>query len=230
MKKIIYVILLIIIIPYIVISLFIYDDEIKFNYTANMKVRVKRNATGKIDEIPLEEYVSGVLAGEMPAEFSLEALKAQAVAARTYVMKRLSTNKKNEYDVIDTVQNQVYLDETQQKQNWGNRYTELSNKVKQAVIETNSEYLVYNGKIIDALFFSTSIGVTENSEDIFPNEIPYLRSVSSTWDSVSPLYDKEYYFTLKKFYDLLGLEYKDKVTVEIISKTNTGRIKKIKIK
>lgn len=229
MKKIIYVILLIIIIPYIVISLFIYDDEIKFNYTTNMKVRVKRNATGKIDEIPLEEYVSGVLAGEMPAEFSLEALKAQAVAARTYVMKRLSTNKKNEYDVIDTVQNQVYLDETQQKQNWGNRYTELSNKVKQAVIETNSEYLVYNGKIIDALFFSTSIGVTENSEDIFPNEIPYLRSVSSTWDSVSPLYDKEYYFTLKKFYDLLGLEYKDKVTVEIISKTNTGRIKKIKI-
>ena len=97
------------------------------------------------------------------------------------------------------------------------------------MIETNSEYLVYNGKIIDALFFSTSIGVTENSEDIFPNEIPYLRSVSSTWDSVSPLYDKEYYFTLKKFYDLLGLEYKDKVTVEIISKTNTGRIKKIKI-
>lgn len=80
------------------------------------------------------------------------------------------------------------------------------------------------------MFFSTSIGVTENSEDIFPNEIPYLRSVSSTWDSVSPLYDKEYYFTLKKFYDLLGLEYKDKVTVEIISKTNTGRIKKIKIK
>ena len=229
MKKIIYVILLIIIIPYIVISLFIYDDEIKFNYTANMNVRVKINATGKIDEIPLEEYVSGVLAGEMPAEFSLEALKAQAVAARTYVMKRLSTNKKNEYDVIDTVQNQVYLDENQQKQNWGNRYTELSNKVKQAVIETNSEYLVYNGKIIDALFFSTSIGVTENSEDIFPNEIPYLRSVSSTWDSVSPLYDKEYYFTLKKFYDLLGLEYKDKVTVEIISKTNTGRIKKIKI-
>lgn len=229
MKKIIYVILLIIIIPYIVISLFIYDDEIKFNYTANMKVRVKRNATGKIDEIPLEEYVSGVLAGEMPAEFSLEALKAQAVAARTYVMKRLSTNKKNEYDVIDTVQNQVYLDENQQKQNWGNRYTELSNKIKQAVLETNSEYLVYNGKIIDALFFSTSIGVTENSEDIFPKEIPYLRSVSSTWDSVSPLYDKEYYFTLKKFYDLLGLEYKDKVTVEIISKTNTGRIKKIKI-
>lgn len=229
MKKIIYITLLIIIIPYIIVSIFIYDDEIKFSYTSNMIVRVKRNSTGNIEEVPLEEYVCGVLAGEMPVSFSLEALKAQAVAARTYVMKRLSTNKNNKYDVVDTVQNQVYLDENQQKNNWGNNYTELSNKVKQAVLETRDEYLVYDGKIIDALFFSTSIGVTENSEDIFANEIPYLRSVSSTWDEVSPLYDKEYIYTLEKFHSLLGLKYQDKITVEIVSKTNTGRINKIKI-
>ncbi len=229
MKKILYVILLIIIIPYVIVSLFIYDDEIKFSYTTNMKVRVKRNATGNIEEVPLEQYVTGVLAGEMPADFSLEALKAQAVAARTYVMKRLSTNKNNKYDVVDTVQNQVYLDEEQQKKNWGNRYTELSNKVKRAVLETKDEYLVYDGKIIDALFFSTSVGVTEDSEDVFPNKVPYLRSVSSTWDAVSPLYDKEYIYTLDKFYSLLGLKYQDKVNVEITSKTNTGRIVYLKI-
>lgn len=229
MKKIIYVMLLIIIIPYIIVSIFIYDDEIKFSYTSNMIVRVKRNETGKIEEIPLEQYVVGVVSGEMPASFSKEALKAQAVAARTYVMKRLSTNKKSEYDVIDTVQNQVYLDEEQQKSNWGSKYTEYSNKVKQAVLETRDEYLVYDGKIIDALFFSTSIGVTENSEDIFPNEIPYLRSVSSTWDSVSPLYDKEYLYNLEKFYSLLGIKYNENVTIEVISKTSTNRIRKIKI-
>ena len=221
--------LLIIIIPYIIVSIFIYDDEIKFSYTSNMIVRVKRNETGKIEEIPLEQYVVGVVSGEMPASFSKEALKAQAVAARTYVMKRLSTNKKSEYHVIDTVQNQVYLDEEQQKSIWGSKYTEYSNKVKQAVLETRDEYLVYDGKIIDALFFSTSIGVTENSEDIFPNEIPYLRSVSSTWDSVSPLYDKEYLYTLEKFYSLLGVKYNENVTIEIISKTSTNRIRKIKI-
>ncbi len=229
MKKIMYVMLLIIIIPYIIVTIFIYDDEIKFTYATNMTVRVKRNATSKIDEVPLEQYVMGVLAGEMPASFSLEALKAQAVAARTYVMKRLSTNKKNSYDVVDTVQNQVYLDENQQKSNWKDKYTELSNKIKQAVLETKDEYLVYDGKIIDALFFSTSIGVTEDSEDVFANEVPYLRSVSSTWDSVSPLYDKEYVYTLEKFYSLLGLKYQDKVNVEITSKTNTGRIVYLKI-
>lgn len=229
MKKIIYIIILIILIPYIIVSLFIYDDEIKFSYTTNMTVRVKRSKKGTIEEVPLEQYVVGVLAGEMPASFSKEALKAQSVAARTYVMKRLSTNKKKSYDVIDTVENQVYLDEEEQKKNWGSRYTELSNKVKQAVLETQHEYLVYNGKIIDALFFSTSIGVTENSEDIFPNKIPYLRSVTSTWDAVSPLYDKEYIYTLQKFYSLLGLEYQEKVNIEIISKTSTGRISKIKI-
>ena len=229
MKKILHIIFLIIIIPYVIVSLFIYDDEIKFSYTTNMKVRVKRNATGNIEEVPLEQYVTGVLAGEMPADFSLEALKAQAVAARTYVMKRLSTNKNNKYDVVDTVQNQVYLDEEQQKKNWGNRYTELSNKVKRAVLETKDEYLVYDGKIIDALFFSTSVGVTEDSEDVFPNKVPYLRSVSSTWDAVSPLYDKEYIYTLDKFYSLLGLKYQDKVNVEITSKTNTGRIVYLKI-
>ena len=166
MKKILFIIFIIIFIPTIIVHIFIRDDEIKFIYTKNMNIRVLKS-NGIIEELPFENYIVGVLAGEMPIDFNIEALKAQAVAARTYVMKRLSTNKKNEYDVIDTVQNQVYLDENQQKQNWGNRYTELSNKIKQAVLETNSEYLVYNGKIIDALFFSTSIGVTENSEDIF---------------------------------------------------------------
>lgn len=229
MKKIIYIILLIIIIPYIIVSLFIYDEEIKFKYTTNMMVRVKRHLTGNIEEVPLEQYVEGVLSGEMPVSFEIEALKAQAVAARTYVMKRLSTSKKNLYDVIDTTQNQVYLDEQQLKEKWGSKYTDRINKIKKAVLETRSEYLTYNGYIIDALFFSTSVGSTENSEDVYPNKIPYLRSVSSTWDEVSPLYDAKYEYTLQKFYNLLGLKYQDKIIVEVLSTSNTGRTNKIKI-
>lgn len=229
MKKIIYIILLIIIIPYIIVSLFIYDEEIKFKYTTNMMVRVKRHLTGNIEEVPLEQYVEGVLSGEMPVSFEIEALKAQAVAARTYVMKRLSTSKKNLYDVIDTTQNQVYLDEQQLKEKWGSKYTDRINKIKKAVLETRSKYLTYNGYIIDALFFSTSVGSTENSEDVYPNKIPYLRSVSSTWDEVSPLYDAKYEYTLQKFYNLLGLKYQDKIIVEVLSTSNTGRTNKIKI-
>ena len=244
MRKIIYIILLIILIPYLIVSIFIYDNEMKFKYTTNMIVRVKRNKTGLIEKVPLEQYVAGVLSGEMPIGFELEALKAQAVAARTYVMKRLSSNKNSAYDVIDTTQNQVYIADEELKEKWGTKYTDRINKVKRAVLETRDEYLTYNGYIIDpkiedkdlilsyiidALFFSTSVGSTENSEDIYPNKIPYLRSVSSTWDSVSPLYDAEYKYTLQKFHNLLGLKYQDKIVIKVLSKSNTGRTNKIMI-
>ena len=111
MKKIIITILLIILMPYVIVTLFIKDEEIKFQFISNAIVRVKREKTGVIEEVPFEEYVKGVLAGEMPASFHIEALKAQAVAARTYVLKKIEENQEKDYDVIDSVKNQVYLDE-----------------------------------------------------------------------------------------------------------------------
>lgn len=86
MKKILFFVVLIVIVPFIVVNLFVKEEEIKFNYTNNLNVRVKRD-TG-IVTVPLEDYVVGVLAGEMPIEFEMEALKAQAVAARSYVLKK----------------------------------------------------------------------------------------------------------------------------------------------
>ena len=105
MKKIILIILAIIFIPYIIVSLFIRTDDIKFYYKEGMNVRVKREQTNTIEVVPFEDYVVGVLAGEMPVNFELEALKAQAVAARTYVMKKMSDNRNQDYDIVDTVQN-----------------------------------------------------------------------------------------------------------------------------
>ena len=93
-KKILLFSLLIIIIPFIVVTIFIRDDEITFNFSSNSLVRVYREDTKVIDEVPIEDYVVGVLAGEMPVEFSLEALKAQAVAARSYVMIQMERNIK----------------------------------------------------------------------------------------------------------------------------------------
>ena len=88
MKKVIVTILFIILIPYLVVTIFIKNNEIKFKFISNNFVRVKRENTNLIEEIPFEEYVKGVLAGEMPSSFHIEALKAQAVAARTYVLKK----------------------------------------------------------------------------------------------------------------------------------------------
>ena len=85
----------------LIVNVFIKDDEIKFEYKENMYVRVKRS-NNIIEKIPIEDYVVGVLAGEMPISFQNEAFKAQAVAARTYVMKKMSINFNNEYDVVVT--------------------------------------------------------------------------------------------------------------------------------
>ena len=230
MKKIILIILTIIFIPYIIVSLFIKTDDIKFYYTEGMNVRVKREETNTVEVVPFEDYVVGVLAGEMPVNFELEALKAQAVAARTYVMKKMSDNKNEDYDIVDTVQNQVYISDQELQDKWKDKYQERINKVKRAVLETKGEYLSYNGKVIEAFFFSTSAGKTENSEDVFKQALPYLRSVDSTWDEeVSPVFNDSKEYSMQEFYERLNLKYSDKIKVEILNTTSTGRIKNIKI-
>ena len=120
----------------------------------------------------------GVLAGEMPVYFHDEALKAQAVAARSYVLKRIIQNKNNEYDVVDSVAHQVYLDPEYLKERWKENYITNINKIRNAVFSTKGEFMVYKDKIVDALYFSTSNGFTENSEAVFGFNEPYLRSVS----------------------------------------------------
>jgi stage II sporulation protein D len=229
MKKILLLTFIIIFIPYLVITIFVKDDEIKLIYQSNMKVRVKKTQTNEIISIPIEDYVIGVLAGEMPVNFEIEALKAQAVASRSYVMKQMSYNKDKEYDVVDTISNQVYLDEEYLKKTWKEEYTTKINKIKTAVLETYNEYLEYDGEVVEAMFFSTSVGKTENSEEVFSSSKPYLRSVDSSWDSISPAYEVNYSFTLEEFYDKLNLQYKENIELEILDTTSTGRIKKIKI-
>ena len=229
MKKLLLFSFVIIIIPYIIVSIFIRNDEITFNFSSSSLVRVYRNDKKVIDVMPIEEYILGVLAGEMPIEFNIEALKAQAVAARSYVMVQMERNSKKDYDVIDTVLNQVYLDESYLISVWKNSYINNINKIKTAVLSTKGEYISYNGKVAEALFFSTSPGKTENSEDVFQNKVPYLRSVDSAWDTISPVYESKKTFDLSNFYKILGLEYSEKLNIVVTDKTATGRIKTIKI-
>ena len=228
-KKILLFSCIIIFTPLIIVSIFIRNEEITFNFTENSVVRVYRENTKQIENVPIEEYLIGVLAGEMPISFEIEALKAQAVASRSYVMKQIEKNINNNYDVVDTVMNQVYLDKQYLMTVWNDSYVNNINKIKLAVLSTKGEYLSYDGKVAEALFFSTSPGITENSEEIFVSKEPYLRSVSSTWDEISPVYSVTRTYTLTEFYKLLDLPYKEKLDIETLNKTSTGRIKKIKI-
>lgn len=229
MKKLIIVALLVVIIPFLFVKIFVKTDEIKFKYVTNNIIRVKDEKTGIINEVPFEDYIKGVVAGEMPATFELEALKAQAVASRSYAMYQMTATKDREYDVLNTTANQVYLTDQELKENWKEEYPEKINKIKKAIAETSGEYLTYEGKVINAMFFSTSVGATENSEEVFVSALPYLRSVDSKWDEASPAYTDTYTFTLEEFYKKLNLQYNQTLTIEVISTTSTGRTKTLKI-
>ena len=232
MKRIINLTLLLILLPAITILVLSpiqnKKQETKYTLEKNTSVRVMRNETNTIEKIPLEQYLIGVLSGEMPISYNIEALKAQAVAARTYTLKKMETNKDNSYDVIDTTDDQVYLDDKYLKENWKEKYNEYIKKVKQAVDETSGEYLTYDGQIIKAFFFSTSSGTTENCKDVFGENLPYLISVSSTWDVNSPSYLDSKTLSLQEFYQTLGLEYQEELNINI-ERNETNSISNITV-
>lgn len=153
----------------------------------------------------------------MPIYFEKEAFKAQAVAARSYALKRIEYNKDNSYDVVDSVLNQVYLDDEYLKEAWGKEYTDNINKLREVVNETSMEYLDYDGQVIDALFFSTSNGYTESSSLVFNIDLPYLQSVKSSWDEkTSSAFRSSMKISLNDFYTKLGLKYDDNLKVKIL--------------
>jgi stage II sporulation protein D len=201
-------------------------------------VRVYLTGTGAVEKVPIETYVMGVLAGEMPIDFELEALKAQAIAARTYIVRRLASGD-NELasrgaDVSDTVEHQVYVSKKELGRRWeGDAEAENLAKLAQAVRETEGLVVTYEGEPIQAAFFSTSNGYTENSEEYWTMSLPYLRSVDSPWDkSISPRYEQEETFELSRFYKLMGMKgkkAKGKPSIKLVDKTEGNRIKSISV-
>ena len=232
MKKIIYITILLIILPSLTILILSplkkTQKENKYEIEKNKTVRVLRSETNKVETIPIEQYLIGVISGEMPVSYEIEALKAQAVAARTYTLKKIESKQDYTYDVIDTTDDQVYVDIDYLKKTWGTNYETYIKKIKQAVEETRGQYLTYDGKIIKAFFFSTSSGTTENCEDVFGEKLPYLISVSSTWDENSPSYLSTEKYSKNEFYELLEIPYNEKLTIDI-NRNESNSINTIKI-
>lgn len=231
MKKIIIFITLLIFIPFFIVIIYNKNyKEIELKYINITYIRVKRVKDNTIIKIPLEEYLVGVLAGEMPIDFELEALKAQAVASRSYALKRIEYNKDKEYDVLDSIQNQVYLDNEYLKEAWKGNYVKNINKLRTAINETIDQYLEYDGQVADTLFFSTSNGYTESSENIFDFECAYLKSVESPWDEdTSPAFNTSKIINLTEFYQKLNIPYNKNLNIEILKRSTTNRILLLKI-
>lgn len=230
MKKVILITIILIILPFVIVQIFNQVEEKETHFEKNQIVRVKREKKNVIEKIPLENYVMGVLSGEMPTTFPMEALKAQAVAARTYVLRKIEYAKNQEYDVVDTVANQVYYSNDELKERWKKEYNEKINLIQKAVLETKGEYLTYQGQIVNAFFFSTSTGYTENCEEVFQENLPYLRSVKSDWEKdISPVFEDSKTFTIQEFYEKLNLDSNSNFSIQVTKTTSTGRVKEIQI-
>ena len=150
-------------------------DASEMEAIENFYITVYRSATSVFQTIELERYLIGVVAAEMPALFELDALRAQAVAARTYAVRIL---EHSDY-ILDTMMHQVFLDDDQLKARWQDDFDIHFKKIEEAVTSTRGIVLKYDDDLIAPMFFAMSNGATENSEDVFDAARPYLRSVSS---------------------------------------------------
>lgn len=182
---------------------------VELNSQDDIEIKLYLKSENKVVPITLEKYVRGVVAAEMPVTFEEEALKAQAVAARTYIVRRLTLGTKTTEGADasdDHNDGQAYSTDEQLQKNWGMlNYPKNISKINNAVNATKGQVLLYEGKPIEALFFSTSSGKTENSEDYWGKEIPYLRSVDSPWDLKAEKYAGELSLSLNEFRDKLGI-------------------------
>ena len=182
-------------------------------YAGKLKIYIGDNDISVVNILGVENYLSSVVGAEMPSKWPIEALKAQAIASRTYALKQRGNIL---FDIDSTQRNQVY-----------NGLESRTYKTLKAVRSTKSLVLVYENKLINALFHSSSAGMTENSQDVWKNEYPYLSSVKD-FDITNPKLRWQKRFSneqLQKLFPRIG-GIKE---IEILNITNTGRVKNIKI-
>lgn len=191
---------------------------------AGKSVSLKLNS-GEIIQIGLEDYVYGVVSAEMPAEFSIEALKAQAVAARTYALKRVEAGS----TLVASSADQNYKTDTELKSQWGGAYAKYSQKVRSAVQATAGESMTYRGKYIDALYFSISNGKTEDAMYVWGNSVSYLKSVSSPWDKGLKNFQYTTNIPLTTASSKLGINLTSSTTIQVREKTTGDRVKSVAI-
>ncbi len=199
-------------------------------------IRIYLTKEKRVEEVPLESYIRGVIASEMPAHFHPEALKAQALAARTYIVERLIKNDFSDMSrwgeaarsaiVTDTALHQVYTTDQELRKKWGSEYRKNVRKMDEAVQATEGQIITYQGKPIYAAFFSTSNGWTENSEDYFSSRYPYLRSVNSAWDKISPKYRQVQTLEVSGLLQKLEMETGKRIAMSTFSGQNMIRVLK----
>lgn len=167
----------------------------------------------------LEDYLVGVVACEMPALYGSEALKAQAIASRTYAIYKASKN----ISLVTTTDDQCYIDDEKMHEKWGSDYEKYKSIIKNAVESTKGIVVTKNNELFKTFYFSTSNGYTEDSMTVFKES--GITSVESLFDKESNNYLRTTTFTYDNLKNILG-EFK---TINIISRNNTNHVEIVKV-
>lgn len=201
------------------------------------KISVYIKKEDKVVEMDTMQYLKEVVAAEMPVDFYDEALKAQAVAARTYMVDRRNNGgtdiHKGAVICTDSTHCKAWISEAERKVLWQDNADEKWEKIAKAVEDTDGVIITYDGKPISAVFHSTSSGQTENASDVWGGNVPYLVSVASVGDSESPKYHSERVLTTEEYRkiaeeNISGIDWNNGNFSEIL-RSGAGGIRSLKV-
>ena len=212
------------------------SDEIVENIDVST-VKVMSVNSKNITEMTLDDYLLGVVAAEINPTYHEETIKAQIIASHTlllYVKKHKDDALKNADITDDSTQHQAFLTTEQQKEKWGDNYDIYVSKISKCIDEIINLTLQYEGEYINSVFHSMSNGRTEDAKDVWGGDYPYLKSVQSVGDTLSPAHVSNVTVSVKDFEDKLKshkvkLEDKPEKWIKEITNTETGMVKSIKI-
>lgn len=216
-------------------------DNTPYDYKKYNTIKLLHSKTNTIEEIPLDEYLYGVVSAEMPVDFDMEALKAQAIVARTYTIYKIEQNQSKHGDAhicdnsaccqawITKEDRFARWDEDKREENW--------NKIVLAVNQTKGRIITYNGKPINAFFHSNSGGSTEAPVNVWGGSgYPYLQTVEtageegySQYSSELEISKEDFILKMKEKYNDFNIDFNRQDCIKVIDYTSGGRIKTIKI-
>lgn len=213
-------------------------EETKYDYQNYGTIKLLHQATGEVEEIELDTYLYGVVSAEMPASYELEALKAQAVVARTYTVYKIQNKKHENADICDdSTCCQAWISKENRLARWEESARESNwQKIEQCVNETKGKIITYNNQPINAFFHSNSGGTTELPVNVWGGtDFPYLQVVEtageegySQYASEVELSNEELIEKLKTKYEDIQIDFNNPEAIQILEYTDSNRVKTVR--
>ena len=216
------------------------EEIVKYDYSKYATIKLLHTKTNEIAELPIDEYLYGVVSGEMPATYEMEALKAQAIVARTYTLYQImnSKGKHQDSDICDNSNCcQAWISKEDRLNRWDEDVRNSNwDKITNAVDSTQGKIITYNNAPIDAFFHSNSGGITETATNVWGgSNFPYLKIVETAGEDGYEQYSSEVELSkdelinkLKEKHPEIQINFEEENWIEIKEYTDSGRVKTIK--